>query len=51
MKNLETTEKREIPAWVAVNRQELKGEVLRSPERVDITVPVNEQLVVELYSK
>ena len=51
MKNLETTEKREIPAWLAVNRQELKGEVLRSPERVDITVPVNEQLVVELYSK
>ncbi len=51
MKNLEATEKREIPLWLSVNRQELKGEMLRSPERADITVPVNEQLVVELYSK
>jgi len=51
MKNLEVTEKREVPAWLSVNRQELKGEVLRFPERADITVPVNEQLVVELYSK
>jgi small subunit ribosomal protein S4 len=51
MKNVETTEKREVPAWLSVNRQELKGEVLRVPERADITVPVNEQLIVELYSK
>jgi small subunit ribosomal protein S4 len=50
-KNLETTEKREVPNWLSVNRQEMKGEVLRSPERADIAVPVNEQLVVELYSK
>lgn len=50
-KNLETTEKREVPKWLSVNRQEMKGEVLRLPERTDITVPVNEQLVVELYSK
>lgn len=51
MKSIEVTEKREVPAWLSVNRQELKGEVLRSPERADITVAVNEQLVVELYSK
>ena len=50
IKNIEVTEKREVPAWLSVNRQELKGEILRSPERADITVPVNEQLVVELYS-
>lgn len=50
-KNLDVTEKREVPKWLSVNRQDLKGEVLRLPERVDISVPVNEQLVVELYSK
>lgn len=50
-KSLEQTEKREIPAWLSVNRQEFKGEVLRMPERADITVPVNEQLVVDLFSK
>ncbi|MCX6354610.1 MAG: 30S ribosomal protein S4 [Candidatus Aureabacteria bacterium] len=50
-KCLEYTEKREVPSWLSVNRQELKGEVLRLPERADITVPVNEQLVVELFSK
>jgi len=50
-KSLEYTEKREVPSWLSVNRQELKGEVLRLPERADITIPVNEQLVVELFSK
>jgi small subunit ribosomal protein S4 len=50
-KNMEKTEKREIPAWLTLNRQEFRGEVLRLPERADISLPVNEQLVVELYSK
>lgn len=49
--NLEKTEKREIPAWLSLNRQEFRGEVLRLPERADIALPVREQLVVELYSK
>ena len=51
MKNLEGTENREIPPWLSADRQGLKGEVLRMPERGEITIPVNEQLVVELYSK
>ncbi|MDD5557576.1 MAG: 30S ribosomal protein S4 [bacterium] len=50
-RNLEMTVKREIPAWLSLDRQELKGQVVRLPERADITIPVNEQLVVELYSK
>lgn len=50
-KHLEQTEKREIPAWLSLDRQELKGEVLRIPEREEISVPVNEQIIVELYSK
>ena len=50
-KNFELTEKRAIPSWLSVDRQEFKGSVVRLPERSDITVPVNVQLVVELYSK
>lgn len=50
-KNMELTEKREVPAWLSVDRQELKGSVVRLPERADIAIPVNVQLVVELYSK
>ncbi len=48
---LEETEKREVAQWLSVDRQGLKGEILRMPKREDINVPVNEQLVVELYSK
>lgn len=50
-KNFELTEKREVPSWLSVDRQAFKGSVVRLPERADITIPVNVQLVVELYSK
>ncbi|MCX6356982.1 MAG: 30S ribosomal protein S4 [Candidatus Aureabacteria bacterium] len=50
-KHFEETEKRAMPAWLSLNKGEFNGEVLRMPERADITLPVNEQLVVELYSK
>ncbi len=40
-----------VPAWVSVDPQHLKGKVLRFPEREDIAFPINEQLIIELYSK
>ena len=40
-----------MPEWLDVNLEELKGKILRLPEREDIKVPVNEQIIVELYSK
>ncbi|HSA31747.1 MAG TPA: 30S ribosomal protein S4 [Candidatus Omnitrophota bacterium] len=40
-----------VPAWVNVDVQHLKGKVLRLPEREDITFPINEKLIIELYSK
>ena len=46
-----TTASWEVPDWLKVDRKAFKGEVLRKPEREDIKVPANEQLVVELYSK
>ena len=39
------------PAWLEVDRENLKGRVLALPKREDINLPVNEQLIVELYSK
>ena len=37
--------------WLEVDKARLKGKVLSIPERDEITEPLNEQLVVELYSK
>jgi small subunit ribosomal protein S4 len=50
-KNLELNEGWAVPAWLQADVEGLKGKVIRFPERDDITVPVNEQLIIELYSK
>lgn len=42
---------REKVSWVLVDEDHLKGKVSRLPEREDITFPINEQLIIELYSK
>ena len=39
------------PAWLEVDRDGYKGRVLSLPTRSDINLPINEQLIVELYSK
>jgi len=39
------------PAWLEVERDGYKGRVLSLPTRNDINLPINEQLIVELYSK
>jgi len=39
------------PNWLQVDRDGYKGGVLALPKREDINLPVNEQLIVELYSK
>ncbi|MBR6406690.1 MAG: 30S ribosomal protein S4 [Lachnospiraceae bacterium] len=48
---LETTGSRLVPAWLTQDQENLKGEVLAFPQRSEIDVPVNEMLIVELYSK
>ena len=40
-----------VPAWLSLNRENLSGHVARLPERDEIDTPVNEQLVVEYYSR
>ncbi|MCP4482624.1 MAG: 30S ribosomal protein S4 [bacterium] len=41
----------EIPVWIELSVDKLEAKVLRLPIRDDITNPINEQLIVELYSK
>ena len=48
---LEVTGGREIPEWLDVDTESLKGIVKELPSREQINVPVNEMLIVELYSK
>jgi len=40
-----------VPAWLQADHDSLTAKVLRLPERDEITTPVSEQLIVELYSK
>ena len=40
-----------VSPWLQADHDNLTGKVLRLPDRVDIDTPVQEQLIVELYSK
>lgn len=40
-----------VPEWLELQKKERKGIILRDPARTDITVPIEEHLIVELYSK
>ena len=48
---LEATNGRLVPEWLEADKDALKGEVKSIPTREVIDVPVNEMLIVELYSK
>ncbi|HEX4031456.1 MAG TPA: 30S ribosomal protein S4 [Terracidiphilus sp.] len=40
-----------VPAWLEANFENMSGRVLTLPKRKDVNLPINEQLIVELYSK
>lgn len=48
---LTVTEQYGFPSWVDVNPKEMKGTLTNLPDRIDLGTDINEQLVVELYSK
>jgi small subunit ribosomal protein S4 len=48
---LEVTGSRVVPAWLDADQENLSGTVKELPTRDQIDVPVNEVLIVELYSK
>ncbi len=48
---LESNASRPVPTWLDLNRETLEAKVLALPTRDQIATPVEEQLIVELYSK
>jgi len=48
---LEGAQRRGVPEWVEVDREGFSGKIKLLPTRGDITAPINEKLIVELYSK
>ena len=48
---LEVTEGREAPNWIEVDRDAFRGTINALPAKEDIGAPVNEQVIVELYSR
>ncbi len=48
---LEVTEGRAVPEWLEVDTENLKGSIEKLPTREEIDVPVDEMLIIELYSK
>jgi len=49
--NIEMTTERKLPGWLMVDQDKLAAKVTRLPLREDIAYTVNEQLIVELYSR
>lgn len=47
----EVLEHREVPAWLSLNVSDLSGTVVSVPTREEIDVPIQEQLIVEFYSR
>ena len=47
----ETTKDQALVEWLSIDDKELTATVKRLPERTDIQLPIQEQLIVELYSK
>ena len=48
---LAQAEHRGVPEWLEVDREGFSGRVKTLPNRADLTMPINEKLIVELYSK
>jgi small subunit ribosomal protein S4 len=48
---LETLEGRSVPQWLDIDKEDFKGVVKALPVRDDVTMPIQEQLIVELYSR
>ena len=49
--NIEANSARPVPAWLELNNGTLSGKVVRLASREDVDIPVEEHLIVELYSK
>ena len=48
---MEQAERRGVPDWLEVSREAFSARLKDVPARADLTMPINEKLIVELYSK
>ena len=51
LESMDTVARRGVPQWIELDKDNFKGVVKALPTREELTMPVQEQLVVELYSK
>jgi small subunit ribosomal protein S4 len=49
--HVKKTEDRIVPNWITVDKEKFSINITKLPERADIQIPIEEQLIVELYSK
>ncbi len=49
--SLEAVARRGVPAWLELDKENYRGRIVALPSREDLTMPIREQLIVELYSK
>jgi small subunit ribosomal protein S4 len=49
--SLEGVARRGVPQWLELEKEQMRGSVKALPSREDITLPIQEKLIVELYSK
>lgn len=51
IESVEAVDRRGVPAWLTLDRKALSGKLTTLPTRADVTMPIEERLIVELYSK
>lgn len=51
VESLEAVARRGVPHWLELDKENVKGKIVSLPSREDLTMPIQEQLIVELYSK
>ncbi|MEW5722954.1 MAG: 30S ribosomal protein S4 [Thermodesulfobacteriota bacterium] len=51
LESMETVARRGVPEWLELDKSDFSGAVRAYPRREDLTMPIQEQLIVELYSK
>ncbi len=48
---LQNVDARTLPAWLSIDKDQKRGEIVGDPAREELTLPIQEQLIVELYSR
>ena len=48
---LAAVDRRGVPQWIQLDKENFRGAVTQLPSREDVTLPIREQLIIELYSK